>query len=105
MLAFSSQPALARSQVPLPKPRPAAAPALSRSAPAEAEPQARSRRHRPMRRLLKPRSRRASACRKALTEAIAIAPSIPDIKGQGGCGGEDLVRLEAIVLPDKPASR
>ncbi|MES1149246.1 MAG: extensin family protein, partial [Bradyrhizobium guangdongense] len=31
----------------------------------------------------------------------AIAPSIPDIKGPGGCGGEDLVRLEAIVLPDK----
>ena len=42
-----------------------------------------------------------SACRLALTDAIAIAPSIPDIKGAGGCGGEDLVRLEAIVLPDK----
>ena len=42
-----------------------------------------------------------SACRLALTEAIAIAPSIPDIQGAGGCGGEDLVRLEAIVLPDK----
>src|SRR6185312_4427953 len=42
-----------------------------------------------------------SACRLALTEAIAIAPSIPDIHGTGGCGGEDLVRLEAIVLPDK----
>jgi hypothetical protein len=42
-----------------------------------------------------------SACRLALTEAIAIAPSIPDIKGVGGCGGEDLVRLEAVVLPDQ----
>ena len=42
-----------------------------------------------------------SACRLALTDAIAIAPSIPDIKGAGGCGGEDLVRLEAVVLPDK----
>jgi hypothetical protein len=41
-----------------------------------------------------------SACRLALTEAIAIAPSIPDIHGAGGCGGEDLVRLEAVVLPD-----
>jgi hypothetical protein len=41
-----------------------------------------------------------SACRLALTEAIAIAPSIPDILGAGGCGGEDLVRLEAVVLPD-----
>jgi len=43
----------------------------------------------------------ASACRLALTEEIAIAPSIPDIHGPGGCGGEDLVRLEAVVLPDK----
>ncbi len=42
-----------------------------------------------------------SACRLALTEVIAIAPSIPDIKGASGCGGEDLVRLEAVVLPDK----
>jgi hypothetical protein len=42
-----------------------------------------------------------SACRLALTEDIAIAPSIPDIRGNGGCGGEDLVRLEAVVLPDK----
>ncbi len=39
-----------------------------------------------------------SACRQALTESIAIAPSIPPIKGPGGCGGEDLVRLEAVVL-------
>jgi Extensin-like protein C-terminus len=36
-----------------------------------------------------------------LTDAIAIAPSIPDIHGPGGCGGEDLVRLEAVVLPDR----
>ncbi|WP_244443094.1 extensin family protein [Bradyrhizobium sp. Ai1a-2] len=42
-----------------------------------------------------------SACRLALTEEIAIAPSVPDIRGPGACGGEDLVRLEAIVLPDK----
>ncbi len=42
-----------------------------------------------------------SACRLALTDEIAIAPSIPDIHGSGGCGGEDLVRLEAVVLPDR----
>jgi len=42
-----------------------------------------------------------SACRLALDDTIAIAPSIPDIYGAGGCGGEDLVRLEAVVLPDK----
>lgn len=46
----------------------------------------------------------------ALTEAIAIAPSIPPIRGPGACGGEDLVRLEAVVLatgqrvPMKPAA-
>lgn len=42
-----------------------------------------------------------SACRLALTDEIAVAPSIPDIHGPGNCGGEDLVRLEAVVLPDK----
>ena len=42
-----------------------------------------------------------SACRLALTDQIAIAPSIPDIKGPGACGGRDMVRLDAIVLPDK----
>jgi hypothetical protein len=86
------------ASVPLPKPRPAEAPvvepekpALTKQAPAEAD---------------KPAEQAAaepppSACRLALTDAIAIAPSIPDIKGAGGCGGEDLVRLEAVVLPDK----
>jgi hypothetical protein len=48
-----------------------------------------------------PPEKQVSACRLALTEDIAVAPSIPDIHGPGGCGGEDLVRLEAIVLPDK----
>ena len=85
--------------VPLPKPRPAEAPAAKpegpaagqetpggtgkpAAAPVVTEPQ-------------------PSACRLALSEAIAIAPSIPAIHGAGGCGGEDLVRLEAVVLPDK----
>ena len=48
-----------------------------------------------------PPEKQLSACRIALTEEIAVAPSIPDIHGPGACGGEDLVRLEAIVLPDK----
>src|SRR6202158_4148031 len=84
--------------VPLPKPRPADAPATEpekpaagNKAPAETD---------------KPAEQAApapppSACRLALTEQIAIAPSIPDIHGPGGCGGEDLVRLEAVVLPDR----
>ena len=87
---------LHRATVPLPRPRPADAPAAeSGSPPAEAPTEA-----------AKPSeqstpSPQPSACRLALTDTIAIAPSIPDIHGAGGCGGEDLVRLEAIVLPDK----
>jgi hypothetical protein len=83
--------------VPLPRPRPAEAPAIAEDAkpeaakPAEADKPAAE----------QPAPPPPSACRLALTEAIAIAPSIPAISGPGGCGGDDLVRLEAVVLPDK----
>jgi hypothetical protein len=88
--------------VPLPKPRPADAPATvqepAKQSPAEvakpAEPAAPAA-------SAPPAPPAQSACRLALTEEIAIAPSIPDIHGPGGCGGEDLVRLEAIVLPNR----
>src|SRR5262249_57169164 len=80
--------------IPLPRPRPAEAP----KAEEEAEPKAAEKPDEPGKKAEPPPP---SACRLALTEEIAIAPSIPDIKGPGGCGGEDLVRLEAIVLPDK----
>lgn len=43
----------------------------------------------------------ASACRLALTDEIAVAPSLPPVHGPGECGGDDLVRLEAIVLGDR----
>jgi hypothetical protein len=76
------------AEVPLPKPRPPEAPSAERDKP-DKEQQA------------SPPNGKPSACRLALTDEVAIAPSIPDIKGAGGCGGEDLVRLEAIVLPDK----
>jgi hypothetical protein len=88
--------------VPLPRPRPAEAPGAKpesgtkpdtapddKAAPAEAA------------RPAEPAPPEPSACRRALTEEVAIAPSIPDIHGPGGCGGEDLVRLEAVVLADK----
>ena len=95
--------------VPLPRPRPAEAPAIEAEKPVPDTPSAST---------APPGDRPAgpapvpgpvtvpiapspSACRLALTDAIAIAPSIPDIHGPGGCGGEDLVRLEAVVLPDK----
>jgi hypothetical protein len=82
-----------RDPVPLPQPRPADAPKaedkVGQDKPAEAD---------------KPAEQAAptpSACRLALTEAIAVAPSIPSIHGPGSCGGDDLVRLEAVVLPGK----
>src|SRR6516164_1680449 len=83
------------SKIPLPKSRPAEAPAaepLAKEPPGEAAKPAGQ---------AAPTAPQLSACRQALTEDVAIAPSIPDIHGPGGCGGEDLVRLEAIVLPDK----
>jgi hypothetical protein len=86
----------AESVTPVPKPRPADAaateseqPVVANHAPAESEPAAAPAAPPP-----------PSACRQALSEQIAIAPSVPDIRGPGGCGGEDLVRLEAVVLPD-----
>jgi hypothetical protein len=83
----------------LPKPRPADAPAAGPEQPA-AEKQAPAGTDAPAGQAASfPPP--PSACRLALSEEIAIAPSIPDIHGPGGCGGEDLVRLEAVVLPDK----
>jgi len=94
------------AKVPLPRPRPAeapqAAPDNAKAAPAAPEKTAepatpKAGESRPS----EAKPPEISACRQALTEEIAIAPSIPDIHGPGGCGGEDLVKLEAIVLPDK----
>jgi hypothetical protein len=86
--------------VPLPKPRPAEAPAIKPEPPATAR-QAPTASDKPAEQAAMPEPLPPSACRLALTEEVAIAPSIPDIHGPGGCGGEDLVRLEAVVLPDK----
>jgi hypothetical protein len=93
-----------RLAVPLPRPRPAEAPHAEPDAPepgpAAAEKPASAEPAKPAEQA-GPAAPTPSACRLALTADIAIAPSIPDIHGAGGCGGEDLVRLEAIVLPDK----
>jgi hypothetical protein len=87
------------AMVPLPKPRPAEAPASADDAkPAEASKPTET--EKPAAEQPAPAPPPPSACRLALTEAIAIAPSIPAISGPGGCGGDDLVRLEAVVLPD-----
>ncbi len=96
LLVLSGQ-AGSAAAVPLPRPRPAEAPAAKPDGPAAGPeaPVGTSKAAEPV-----PTAPQPSACRVALTEAIAIAPSIPDIHGPGGCGGEDLVRLEAVVLPD-----
>jgi hypothetical protein len=42
-----------------------------------------------------------SACRLRLTAELAVAPSLPPTAGPGECGGPDLIRLEAVMLPEK----
>jgi hypothetical protein len=88
ILVTSANAAPAVSRVPLPKPRPAEAPKV------EADKQAEEKAPEKL-------APQPSACRLALTEDIAIAPTLPPITGPNGCGGEDIVRLEAVVLPDK----
>lgn len=95
--------AVRTAKTPLPKPRPEEAPKAADEARSEAETKPspdKAGADKPAE-AAPPPEKQASACRLALTEEIAIAPSIPDIRGPGACGGEDLVRLEAIVLPDK----
>lgn len=41
-----------------------------------------------------------SACRLRMTAKRAIAPGVDPIEGPGECGGNDMVRLEALMLPD-----
>ncbi len=83
--------------VPMPKPRPADAPLV------QGEPQSRAEeKNIPAQPAAQqPAVPQPSACRLALTEEIAIAPSQPAITGPGACGGDDIVRLEAVLLADK----
>lgn len=94
------------ARIPLPKPRPEEAPKATDEAAPEADGKPSLDKSSPDNpnkppQAAPPPEKQLSACRLALTEEIAVAPSIPDIHGPGACGGEDLVRLEAIVLPDK----
>ncbi len=80
LLAAASEIAAAQT-VPLPQPRPAvpeAPPAQTTEAPAP-----------------------PSACFQRLTPNLAIASALTGVNGTGGCGAEDVVKLEAIVLEDK----
>jgi hypothetical protein len=98
--SLSQRRAALPASVPLPRPRPPEAPAIA-AEPPEAARQAPGASDKPAEQAATPAPPPPSACRVALTEDVAIAPSIADIHGPGGCGGEDLVRLEAVVLPDK----
>lgn len=97
----------AGAKVPLPQPRPVEVPAADRPQPeqggptnqAAEPPESKSSESKSSEsKTSESKPPELSACRLALIDSIAIAPSIPSIKGPGGCGGEDLVRLEAIVL-------
>lgn len=102
-LVFAAAPAqayLTAGKIPLPMPRPAEAPSLEqKEPPAESDKPAEPEKPAAEQRPAEPPP--PSACRLALTDAIAIAPSVPDIKGPGSCGGPDMVHLEAVVLPDR----
>ncbi|MEA2946095.1 MAG: hypothetical protein QOI40_1425 [Alphaproteobacteria bacterium] len=75
--------------VPLPRPRPPSAPTATVAAP-DASPAEKPAEPPP-----------PSACRLRLTSELAVAPSLPPLVGAGECGVEDVVRLEAVWLPDK----
>jgi hypothetical protein len=68
------------NDIPLPRPRPATAASMAAAEIAE--------------------TAQPSACRLRLTPELAIAPSLPPITGPGECEAPDVVRLEAVVLPD-----
>jgi hypothetical protein len=74
----------AAREVPLPRPRPE--PPAAAISPDETGP---------------PEEAAPSDCRLRLTAALATAPSLPPITGPGECGAPDVVRLEAVVLPDQ----
>lgn len=92
---------------PLPAPSPPAAPRqpetkqLEAKQPETKQPETKEAETKPAEQAAAPASPQPSACRQALTGDIADAPSIASIHGPGACGGDDLVRLEAIILPDK----
>ncbi|UZE50609.1 extensin family protein [Rhodopseudomonas sp. P2A-2r] len=102
LCAAPAQAYLTGHSVPLPKPRPAEAPVTDLQTPAEAD-----KGDKPAEAAAPVAEKRPaeppppSACRVALDDSIAIAPSVPDIKGPGACGGPDMVHLEAVILPDR----
>jgi len=42
-----------------------------------------------------------SACRLRIADQIAVIEPLPPLAGPGDCGATDVVKLEAIIMPDK----
>lgn len=42
-----------------------------------------------------------SACRMRIADRIAVVEPLPVLAGPGDCGATDVVKLEAIIMPDK----
>jgi hypothetical protein len=102
-LGFCLVSTITSAAVPLPRPRPPEAPQadpLKTEAPSgiEAPSGTETSPTTPATEAAAPKAPEPTPCRVALTDEIAIAPSIPSIHGPGACGGDDLVRLEAIVV-------
>jgi hypothetical protein len=88
-------PCLAAKKIPLPRPKPAALMQMP-AEPDEPETETKEEETEPV----AAKEPGPSACQLRLSNIAAIEP-VPAIVGPGECGGEDLVRLDAIKLKDK----
>jgi len=79
VLLMAAATTAAAHDVPLPRPRPAAAPAAGPTIPPEPSP---------------------CQLRLAASNRVLFAP-LPPLSGPGGCGAPDVVRLDAVVMPDR----
>jgi hypothetical protein len=78
LLLAATQAAIAHD-IPLPRPRPVPLVSAPEPAPATSEP---------------------SACQIRLSADRAVFAALPPLTGPGGCGASDVVRLDAVVMPN-----
>ena len=88
-------PCLAAKKIPLPRPKPAALMHMPAAEPDEPETETKEEETEPVAKQAGP-----SACQLRLSN-IAIIEPVPSLIGPGECGGDDLVRLDAVKLKDK----
>ncbi|RKE67458.1 hypothetical protein DFP91_5222 [Pseudorhodoplanes sinuspersici] len=116
VLTCAAAPAFAREKA-LPKSKPAAAPP---TAPAQLSPAAAAsateRKHGPVvpmeefaaesdpsttSRVADSKPEEPSACYTRIADRIAVIQSLAELAGPGDCGATDVVKLEAVIMPDK----